>query len=182
MVNSQEDGVYARLATLDAGNNRGTFFMPEVGDEVVVGFMNNNPAQPVILGMLHSSKNAAPLQPESANNKKGYVSRSEIKILIDDGEKSITIQTPGGHIFVMNDNEKSIKLTDSNSNKITMEQSGITIESATALTLKAATTLSISAPQLSAKADGELKMEGGGSTKVSSSGVMTIQGSIVNIN
>ena len=182
MVNSQEDGVYARLATLDAGNKRGTFFMPEVGDEVVVGFMNNNPAQPVILGMLHSSKNAAPLQPESANNKKGYVSRSEIKILIDDGEKSITIQTPGGHIFVMNDNEKSIKLTDSNSNKITMEQSGITIESATALTLKAATTLSISAPQLSAKADGELKMEGGGSTKVSSSGVMTIQGSIVNIN
>ncbi|MFN8134125.1 MAG: type VI secretion system tip protein VgrG [Bacteroidales bacterium] len=182
MVNSQEDGVYARLATLDAGNKRGTFFMPEIGDEVVVGFMNNNPAQPVILGMLHSSKNAAPLQPESANNKKGYVSRSEIKILIDDGEKSITIQTPGGHIFVMNDNEKSIKLTDSNSNKITMEQSGITIESATALTLKAATTLSISAPQLSAKADGELKMEGGGSTKVSSSGVMTIQGSIVNIN
>jgi Rhs element Vgr protein len=182
MVSNQEDGVYARLATLDAGNNRGTFFMPEVGDEVVVGFMNNNPAQPVILGMLHSSKNAAPLKPESANDKKGYVSRSEIKILIDDGEKSITIQTPGGHIFVMNDTEKSIKLTDSNSNKIVMEQSGITIESATALTLKAATTLSISAPQLSAKADGELKMEGGGSTTVSSSGAMTIKGSVVSIN
>ena len=182
MVSNQEDGVFARLATLDAGNNRGTFFMPEVGDEVVVGFMNNNPAQPVILGMLHSSKNAAPLQPESANDKKGYVSRSEIKILIDDGEKSITIQTPGGHIFVMNDTEKSIKLTDSNSNKIVMEQSGITIESATALTLKAATTLSISAPQLSAKADGELKMEGSGSTTVSSSGAMTIKGSVVSIN
>ena len=182
MVSNQEEGVYARLATLDAGNKRGTFFMPEIGDEVVVGFMNNNPAQPVILGMLHSSKNAAPLEPESANNKKGYVSRSEIKILIDDGEKSITIQTPGGHIFVMNDTEKSIKLTDSNSNKIVMEQSGITIESASALTLKAATSLSIAAPQLSAKADGELKMEGGGSTTVSSSGAMTIKGSVVSIN
>jgi len=182
MVSNQEEGVYARLATLDAGSNRGTFFMPEVGDEVVVGFMNNNPAQPVILGMLHSSKNAAPLKPESANDKKGYVSRSEIKILIDDGEKSITIETPGGHVFVMNDTEKSIKLTDSNSNKITMEQAGVTIESASALTLKAATTLSISAPQLSVKADGELKMEGGGSTTVSSSGAMTIKGSVVSIN
>jgi Rhs element Vgr protein len=182
MVDNQEEGVYARLATLDAGNKRGTFFMPEISDEVVVGFMNNDPNQPVILGMLHSNKNAAPLDPESANDKKGYVSRSEIKIIIDDGEKSISIETPGGNVFSMNDTENKISLKDSNGNKITMEQSGITIESASALTLKAGSTLSISAPQLSAKADGELKLEGGGSTTVSSSGVMTIKGSVVNIN
>jgi Rhs element Vgr protein len=182
LVSNQEEGVYARLATLDAGNKRGTFFMPEISDEVVVGFMNNDPNQPVILGMLHSSTNSAPLDPESANDKKGYVSRSEIKVIIDDGEKSITIETPGGNIFSMNDTENKISLTDSNGNKIIMEQSGITIESASALTLKAGSTLSISAPQLSAKADGELKLEGGGSTTVSSSGVMTIQGSMVSIN
>jgi phage gp45-like len=132
--------------------------------------------------MLHSSTNSAPLDPESANDKKGYVSRSEIKIIIDDGEKSITIETPGGNVFSMNDTENKISLKDSNGNKITMEQSGITIESASALTLKAGSTLSISAPQLSAKADGELKLEGGGSTTVSSGGVMTIKGSVVNIN
>ncbi len=182
LVDNQEDGVYARLATLDAGNKRGTFFMPEIGDEVVVGFMNNDPDYPVILGMLHSGKNSAPLDPESANDKKGYVSRSDIKIVIDDGEKSITIETPGGNIFSMNDTDKKISLKDSNGNKITMEQSGITIESASALTLKAGSTLSISAPQLSAKADGELKLEGGGSTTVKSSGALTIQGSVVNIN
>lgn len=182
MVDNQQDGVFARLATLDAGNKRGTFFMPEVGDEVVVGFMNNNPDQPVILGMLHSSKNAAPLEPESANDKKGFVSRSEIKIIIDDGEKSITIETPGGNVFSMNDTENKISLKDSNGNKITMEQSGITIESASALTLKAGSTLSISAPQLSAKADSELKLEGGASTTVSSSGALTIKGSVVSIN
>jgi len=182
MVDNQQDGVYARLATLDAGNNRGTFFMPEVGDEVVVGFMNDDPNQPVILGMLHSSKNAAPLTQESANDKKGYVSRSEIKIIIDDGEKSITIETPGGNIFKMNDTENKITLVDSNSNKITMEQAGVTIESASVLTLKAGSSLSISAPQLSMKADGELTVEGGGSTTVKSSGALTIQGSIVSIN
>lgn len=182
MVNNQEDGVFARLATLDAGNKRGTFFMPEISDEVVVGFMNNDPNQPVILGMLHSSKNSAPLDPESSNDKKGYVSRSEIKIIIDDGEKSITIETPGGNVFSMNDTENKISLKDSSGNKITMEPSGITIESAATLTLKAGSTLSISAPQFSAKADGELKLEGGGSTTVSSSGALTIKGSVVSIN
>lgn len=182
IVDNQQDGVYARLATLDAGNKRGTFFMPEPGDEVVVGFMNNNPDQPVILGMLHSSKNAAPLNPESANDKKGYVSRSEIKIIIDDGEKSISIETPGGNSFIMNDSENKISFQDSNGNKITMEQAGITIESVSALNLKAGTTLSISAPQLSVKADGELKVEGGATTTVSSSGIMNIKGSLVKIN
>jgi Rhs element Vgr protein len=182
LVSNQEDGVYARLATLDAGNKRGTFFMPEISDEVVVGFMNNDPNQPVILGMLHSSKNSAPLDPESANDIKGYVSRSEIKIIIDDGEKSITIETPGGNIFSINDTDKKISLEDSNGNKITMEQSGITIESVSALTLKAGSTLSISAPQLEMKADSTLKLEGGGSTTVSSSGSLTIKGSVVSIN
>ena len=182
IVDDKQVGVYARIATLDAGNNRGTFFRPEVNDEVVVGFMNNDPNQPVVLGMLHSSKNPAPMNPETANNKKGYVSRSEIKITIDDGEKSITIETPGGNVFIMNDTENIISLKDATGNKITMEPSGITIEAATVLTLKAGTSLSIAAPQLSMKADGELKLEGGASSTVSSSGIMNIKGSLVNIN
>jgi uncharacterized protein involved in type VI secretion and phage assembly len=181
-VNDKDEGVYARVATLDAGNNRGTFFRPEKGDEVIVGFINNDASHPVIVGMLHSSKNASPLDPESANNKKGYVSRSQIKILIDDGEKSITIETPGGNVFSMNDTESAVSLKDANGNKITMDQSGITIEAATVLTLKAGTSLSIAAPQLAMKADAELKLEAGATSTVSSSGTMNIKGSIVNIN
>lgn len=181
-VNNQEEGVYARVATLDAGNNRGTFFRPEIDDEVIVGFMNNDASHPVILGMLHSNTKASPLQPASDNNLKGYVSRSQIKMLFDDGENSITIQTPGGNVFSMSDAENKISLADSNGNKIIMEPSGITIDAATALTLKAGTILSIAAPQLSLKADGELKAEGGATSTVSSNGVMNIKGSIVNIN
>ncbi|MEO8960780.1 MAG: type VI secretion system tip protein VgrG [Ginsengibacter sp.] len=182
IVDDQQDGVYARIATLDAGNNRGTFFMPELNDEVVVGFMNNDPNQPVVLGMLHSSKNAAPLDPEKANNKKGYVSRSKIKILIDDNEKSITIETPGGNVFSMNDTENKVELKDANGNKIIMEPEGITIEAAKVLTLKAGTSLSIAAPHLEMKADGEFKLAGGGTSTVTSDGIMNIKGSIVNIN
>ncbi len=181
-VNDQDDGIYARVATLDAGNNRGTFFRPEVGDEVIVGFVNNDASHPVILGMLHSNSVASPLEPEQANDKKGYVSRSGIRVIINDGEKSITIETPGGNIFEMNDSANTIKVTDSLGNKLTFEQSGVTLEAATNLTLKAGSTLSIAAPNLSVKADASLSLEGSGSVSVNSSGITEVKGSLVKIN
>ena len=62
LVDKSADGTWARIASLDAGAKRGFFFRPEVGDEVVLGFLNDDPRQAVILGMLHSSANPAPLQ------------------------------------------------------------------------------------------------------------------------
>jgi len=70
-----EQGVWARVATLDAGEERGTFFRPEVDDEVVLGFFHNDPAHPVILGMLHSSAKPPPVEPTADNHEKAYVSR-----------------------------------------------------------------------------------------------------------
>ena len=61
VVDNAGDGTWARIASLDAGDQRGFFFRPEVGDEVVLGFLDDDPRQAVILGMLHSSAKAAPL-------------------------------------------------------------------------------------------------------------------------
>ncbi|MBL0741130.1 type VI secretion system tip protein VgrG [Chryseolinea lacunae] len=182
MVNDQDDGIYARVATLDAGDKRGTFFRPEVNDEVVVGFMNDDPRSPIILGMLHSSAKTSPLEPASANPEKGYVSRTGIKLIFNDDQKSLRIETPGSRVFEMNDSDGSITLKDGNGNKLVMDQSGITLESMAALTLKAGTTLSIGAPQLSLKADGSMSVEGTGSASIGSSGITEIKGSLVKIN
>lgn len=182
IINEEEDGVYARIATLDAGNNRGTFFRPEIDDEVLVGFMNNDPRHPVILGMLHSSKKAAPLEPENDNPKKGYVSRSGIKMLFDDEKKSLLIETPGSRIIEMDDDAGSISIKDPNGNKIIMDSNGITIESVKDLVLKAGKSISLTAPTISMKADVALSVEGNGSTSVKSSGVTEIKGSLVKIN
>lgn len=181
-VNENEEGVYARVATLDAGKNRGTFFRPEIGDEVIVGFMNNDVSHPVILGMLHSSIMASPFEPKSGNNEKGYVSRSGIKLVFDDGAPSVKIETPGGRIFELDDSENTITITDGTGNKILMETSGITVEAAINLTLKAGATLSLAAPQLAIKADGIMSVEGSGGLSVKSGGVTEIQGSLVKIN
>jgi Rhs element Vgr protein len=182
LVNDQDEGIYARVATLDAGNNRGTFFRPEMDDEVVVGFMNDDPSNPVILGMLHSSSKSAPIEPDAANPEKGYVSRSGVKIVINDDKKNIHIETPGKRIFEMNDSSGNIIIKDNNGNKMILDQSGISIESSKDLTIKASSSISISAPQLSLKADGTLSVEGSGSTSISSSGITEIKGSLVKIN
>lgn len=182
LVNENDEGVYARVATLDAGNNRGTFFRPEIDDEVLVGFMNDDPRHPVILGMLHSSNKAAPLEPENDNPKKGYVSRSGIKMLFDDEKKSMLIETPGNRMIEMDDDAGTISIKDSNGNKIIMDSNGITIEAAKDLVLKAGKSISLSAPEVSMKADATMSVEGNGSTSVKSSGVTEIKGAIVKIN
>ena len=182
LVNDQDDGIYARVATLDAGDQRGTFFRPELQDEVLVGFINDNPNNPVILGMLHSSAKAAPIEPDNSNPEKGYVSRSGIRLIFNDEKKSIHIETPGNRIFELNDDENSITVQDADGNKMTIDNSGISIESTKDLTIKAASSISISAPQVSIKADGTLSAEGSGSTSISSSGITEIKGAMVKIN
>ena len=182
LVNDKDDGIYARVATLDAGDGRGTFFRPENNDEVLVGFMNDDPKNPVILGMLHSSAKKAPLEPDDQNPEKGYVSRENIKLIFNDDKKSIHIETPGNRVFELNDDENSITVKDANGNKMVIDNNGVTIESATDLTIKAGTSVSISAPQVSIKADGTLSIEASGSTSVSSNGITEIKGSLVKIN
>ncbi|MDD4190521.1 MAG: type VI secretion system tip protein VgrG, partial [Mangrovibacterium sp.] len=58
-INKEDEGIWSRISTLDAGKNRGTFFRPEIGDEVIVGFINNDPRFAVVLGMCNSSSKEA---------------------------------------------------------------------------------------------------------------------------
>lgn len=52
IISSSDDGIWARISTLDAGKERGSFFLPEIGDEVIVGFINDDPRDAVVLGMI----------------------------------------------------------------------------------------------------------------------------------
>lgn len=60
VLQAETDGVWARLAKFHASNGIGAFFIPEIGDEVVLGYVNNDPSHPVILGSLYSSSRPPP--------------------------------------------------------------------------------------------------------------------------
>jgi Rhs element Vgr protein len=183
IIDEEAEGIWARIATLDAGDNRGTFFMPEIGDEVVVGFVSGAQRDPVVLGMLHSSNNAAPLEASDDNFEKGYVSKSGIKLLFDDDKKSLNIETPAGKKIVLDEDEGALRLEDENNNKITMDGEGIVIESGGKLELKSAQDLKLEGgTNLELKAGASFKAEGTAGAELTTSAVAVLKGSLVQIN
>ena len=182
VVDAEDEGIWCRTALLDAGDNRSTFFRPEIDDEVIVGFINDDPRDAVVLGALHSSAKPAPVSATDDNHIKGIYTRSEMKLEFDDEKSSVTIETPGGNKVLIDDDGGTIVLEDLNGNKIEMTSSGIVIESAAALELKAATDLKIEGMNLTQKAQASFKAEGSATAELSSSGQTVVKGSIVMIN
>jgi len=182
VIDSQDQGVWSRVASLDAGDSRGMFFRPEIGDEVIVGFLNDDPRDPIILGMLNSSAKPAPLQAADKNDQKGYISRSGMKLLFDDDKKSIDLETPGGRSILIDDDSGVIKLEDGNGNKIVLNSDGISIESAKAISLKAKTDITIEGNNISSKAQMSFTAEGTSGIELKSSATAVLKGSLVQIN
>jgi Rhs element Vgr protein len=198
MIAASGDGVWARIGSPYATKNAGIFFMPEVGDEVMLSFVNNDPSFPVIVGSLYCSQRAAPYTPDEKNTNKAIVSNSKLKITMDDDKKIIEILTPGGHKVTLSDDQKSITIVDSNSNKMEMTSSGITLSSASDMTLKATgqiqmqaqTNITIKANadltmqglNVNAKAQVALAAQGQAQAELSASGQVTVRGAMVMIN
>ena len=182
LMNDESTKLWARVATLDAGDQRGSFFMPEIDDEVIVGFIDGNPNQAVVLGMLHSSQAASPYELSDDNNIKGFVTREKITIEFDDEKKALRIETPGGNKLLVSDDQKGISLEDQNGNTIVMNDQGVTIESKKALTLKAAQDVSIEGNNVNIKANAQLKATGNASAEISASGNTVVKGAMVQIN
>ena len=177
-----DEAVWARVSTLDAGNDRGSFYRPEIGDEVIVGFIDNDPLHAIILGCLHSSKNAAPITPADANNIKGFYSREKMKWQFDDDKKEILFDTPAGNKILISEDQKGITLEDQNGNKIIMNDSGIEITSSKDFKIKASGDVSVEGTNAEIKANAQYKASGGSGAELSSSAVTNVKGSMVNIN
>lgn len=190
--------LWARLAHFWASADYGSFFLPDVGDEVAVGFFNNDPCHPVILGSLYSSKRKPPYPIENENKIRAITTKSKIKIELEEEKKTIRIQTPGKNILTISDEDKGIQLIDQNKNKIVMNDSGIVIESAKELTLKAKTNIVIDAGgnleckarsnltlkglKIEGNAQTEMTMKGSAKAELSASGQTVVKGAMVMIN
>ncbi len=182
IVNDQEQGIWCRIASLDAGENRGFFFRPEIGDEVIVGFINEDPNDAIVLGMLNSSAKPAPLTASDDNHEKGLVTRSEMKVLFNDDKKSVRIETPSGKVISLDEDAGTIILEDENSNTITIDSNGIAIESGADVDIKATGDVNIEGTNVNIKASAQFKAEGSAGAEMSSSGTATVKGSLVQIN
>ncbi|MGZ8157267.1 MAG: phage baseplate assembly protein V [Methylobacter sp.] len=132
---------WARLATLFAGNNRGSWFIPDVDDEVLVAFEQGDGQRPYVLGGLWNGRDRSPESMDGAGNnyKKVLRSRNGVKVTLDDqdGQEKLLLETPGGQKITMKDGPGSVELIDSNGNSIKLETAGITVTASAKVTVNA---------------------------------------------
>ncbi len=126
--------VWARLATLMGGGKRGSWFIPDKNDEVLVCFEGGDTRRPYVIGGLWNGQDAAPeaMDQDGKNDIKSITSRDGVKITLDDTDKkeALVLLTPAGHkVTLQDDGDNSfIKVEDKSGNSIFTNKDGIIIK------------------------------------------------------
>jgi uncharacterized protein involved in type VI secretion and phage assembly len=132
---------WARVATLMAGDRRGSWFVPDVRDEVLVAFEGGDPRRPYVLGALWNGADAPPERMDGAgsNDRKVLRSRNGLKVTLDDaaGRESLVPETPAGQRLTLQDGPGAVTLEDANGNRVRLEAGGVSVVSAGRLTVQA---------------------------------------------
>lgn len=139
---------WARVATPGAGKSRGAWWIPDVGDEVLLAFENGNPLRPYVVGSLWNGSDPPPAAMDGSgkNDLKVFCSRNGVKMTLDDakGKEKLILETPGGQKITLKDGAAAIEIEDSSGNSVKLESSGITIQGAAKV--------KVSAPQVEVSA------------------------------
>ena len=134
---------WARLATMMGGNNRGSWFVPDTDDEVLIAFEGGDTRRPYVIGGLWNGSDAPPESMDGAgkNYKKVLRSRNGVKVTLDDhdGQEQFVAETPGGQKVTLKDGPGAVEIVDSNGNSVKLEASGVTITASAKVTINAAT-------------------------------------------
>jgi uncharacterized protein involved in type VI secretion and phage assembly len=129
-LGGQNESTWAPVATMMTGGGRGSWFMPEVGDEVLVAFNQDDVAHPYIIGFLWNGQDQPPASDISPSVRR-IQTVSGHKIDFDDrgDSQKITIKTNGGNTIEMNDvaGSQSISITTNMGQKIEMDDTIPTI-------------------------------------------------------
>jgi uncharacterized protein involved in type VI secretion and phage assembly len=196
---------WARTVQPGAGKDRGALVLPEVGDEVLVGFEHGDFEAPYVLGGLYNSKDTAPSKfskPVVDGNSgevalRGFVSRKghKLEFAEDDG----IILSSGDAKFVVKIDQKNQVIEVTSGKSVTVKaQNGVSIDAGSGplelkgqkVSVKSQTDASIEASsQLKLNGTAGVKVEGAtvsvagqGQTELTASGVVTVRGSVVKIN
>jgi uncharacterized protein involved in type VI secretion and phage assembly len=159
---------WARVAVLMAGSQRGTYFIPEVGDEVLVAFERGDVRFPYVIGCLWNGRDKAPATNGDGNNDLRIIhTRSGHKLTFNDGAQGkVQLELSDGKRLTFDD--QGVELDDGQGNKLKFQSSG------GAVTLEAATRLTLKAPQISLESTQRASVSGGGE--------LTLSAAMVRIN
>jgi uncharacterized protein involved in type VI secretion and phage assembly len=144
---------WARLSTLMAGSGRGTWFVPEVDDEVLVAFEAGDPNHPFVVGALWNGQDSPPETMSANNDIRAIHSRNGVIVTLDDtdGSERLRLETPGGQIVTLADGPGTITIEDANNNTVTLDSGGVTIQCSAKVSITGSS-LEVSASQVTVNA------------------------------
>jgi uncharacterized protein involved in type VI secretion and phage assembly len=161
-LSDDNESWWARIASAMAGPNRGIYFLPEVEDEVLVGFEHGDIRFPYVIGALWNGQDSPP-----ANN--------------DDGKNNIRlIHSRSGHLIRLDDSDgdEKIEIIDkTGSNSITIKSS----DNSLAITCQGKLTLNAS-QGIEITSDADIKIQAATTMDINANATMNIKGATVNIN
>jgi uncharacterized protein involved in type VI secretion and phage assembly len=132
---------WARVASMMGGNNRGSWFIPDVNDEVLVIFLGGDPRHPFVVGGMWNGSDAPPetMDGPGKNYLKTLRSRNGVKITLDDhdGSEQLKLETPAGQKVTLKDGGAAVWIEDSNGNSVKLETGGITVNASAKVTITA---------------------------------------------
>jgi len=180
---SDDESYWARVVTEMASKDYGTFFLPEVGDEVLVAFEDGDIRHPYVVGSLYNGKRKpAKSNSDGKNNVREIKSRSGHVLDFDDsdGKEKVEIETSAGHKITLDDTSGSEKITiedKSGSNSITMDSAKgeVSIAGQKKISLSAPTVELSADSEVKIAAKGKVNMEGKGQVNVSSKGQLNVE-------
>lgn len=189
-LDGEISSVWARLALPAAGPDRGFFFIPEVGDEVVVGFFGGDARFPVVLGSLWNGRQAPPESLDAQKNAiRSIVSRAGHRLTFDDSDDApkVVVKTKAEQTITVDDTSGSekIELADKTGNKLTLDSKGITLEAASGadVSIKASNgKVLFDAMQLEGKASASAKLQSSATMDLQASAMLGLTGGLVKIN
>lgn len=167
-IDNEGEGLWARMVHFYATGDAGSFFIPEVEDEVILGFLNNDPRFAVILGMVYNAKKKPAYEIDKKNPKKAIVSKEKIKIEFDDKDKILTFITPGENKIVIDDKAKGITIQDQHENQMVTSKDGILIKdksgnkiemTSSGITIKTSKDITIDGKNINEKASASISMK-----------------------
>ncbi len=161
---------WARVAAPMTGRDRGTYFLPEVDDEVLVAFEHGQVDYPFVVGSLWNGRDTPPESNSNGQNDHR------------------TIKSRSGHVLRFNDTNggETIEIIDkTGGNKIVIDSTGntITIEAESDITIKSSTgKLTLQAMSIEMKSQTSVSVDAGTTMDLKANAVMTVKGAMIQLN
>ncbi len=175
-----ESTPWIRLSSTAGGSGQGFFFVPEVGDEVIIGYENNNAEIPYVQGSMYNASSIPDSFKSGNNHLKAIKTRSGNQVTLNDADGSVTIADPSGNTIVMAGNGE---ITINAPNKITLASTDIALEASNNLTVNAGSNINASAgSNFSANASSNLSLDAGSSLSASGGSKASLKGKTTSIS